>query len=213
MKSMLIIFTALVLWAAPVTAQDQIGIKGGLNFTNYGGEVSDNKMKMGLHLGAFVNFNIIDQLYIQPELLYSLQGAHFENSASSLDYNEHLHYINVPVLARYFLTENISVHAGPYIGIKIAGQAKGTYFGSEIDRDIDEHRSLKSFDWGVAAGIAYQLMNRVNIGARVQFGIYNISDMPSFGGGGGDGIEPEYNYDSKLSNRVIQVYVGIPLKN
>ncbi len=211
MKSFLITVLAVMLFALPGTAQDQIGIKGGVNLSNYAGDVMDNKIKLGIHLGAFVNFNIVDQLYIQPELLYSLQGAHLESSISNLDYNEHLHYINVPILARYFLTENISVHAGPYVGVKIGGKAKGTYYGTEIDRNIDDHRMLKGFDFGLACGVAYQLVNRVNIGARIQFGVMDIAEMPDFTGGG-DGIEPEYNY-GKLNNRVIQIYAAIPLKN
>ncbi len=206
----------LVLWGlmlTPVFAQDEIGVKGGINLSNYAGDVMDNKMKIGVHLGAYVNFNVIDQLYIQPELLYSLQGARFNNSSFNLDYNEHLHYINVPVVARYFLTENISVHCGPYVGILIGGKAKGTYFGTEIDEDIKDHRSLKTLDFGAVIGVAYQLVNRVNIGARVQFGLANIADSPDFGPGGGDGIEPEYNYDMDLNNRVLQIFVGIPIKN
>ena len=202
-----------LLLVTPTKAQDQIGVKGGINISNFGGDVVDNKMKLGLHLGAFVNFNVIDQLYIQPELLYSLQGARFENSSFNLDYNENLHYVNIPVVARYFLTENISVHCGPYVGILIAGNAKGTYFGTEIDEDIKDHRSIKTLDFGAVIGVAYQLVNRVNIGARLQLGLANIADTPDFGPIVGDPSEPVYEYDMSLNNRVIQVYVGLPLKN
>jgi opacity protein-like surface antigen len=213
MKSLI---TVVVLWAclmAPLQGQDQIGVKGGINFTNYAGDVMDNKIKVGFHVGAFANFKVIDQLFIQPELLYSLQGARFQNSAFNLDYNEHLHYINVPILARYFITENISVYAGPYVGVLIAGKAKGNYFGTEINEDIKDHRSIKTLDFGAIIGIAYQLANRMNVGARIQFGLANIAESPDFDPIIGDPIEPIYEYDMSLKNRVIQVYVGIPLQN
>lgn len=212
MKIFSLILCSLLLATISLQAQDQIGIKGGINFANYGGDVINNKIKPGIHLGAFANFNIIDELYIQPELLYSLQGSHFKNSEVSLDYSEHLHYINLPVLARYYLTENISVHAGPYFGVLIGGKAKGNLYGTDINQDIDQIRSLKSFDFGLAAGMAYQLVNRLNIGVRLNLGVLNISKNQNPGGGGGDGFEYEYNYNSSLTNRVIQVYVGMPLK-
>ncbi|MGI9542036.1 MAG: porin family protein [Cyclobacteriaceae bacterium] len=213
MKKFSLILLALALANIAAQAQDQIGIKGGINFANYGGDVIDNKVKPGIHLGAFLNFRIIDELYVQPELLYSLQGSHFKRSEVSLDYKEHLHYINLPILARYYLTENISVHAGPYFGVLISGKAKGNWYGTEINQNIDQVRSLKSFDFGLVAGIAYQLANRLNIGARLNLGVLNLSKNDNPVGGGGDGFEYEYNYDSNLTNRVIQVYVAMPLKN
>lgn len=210
MKKFTLILCSLILTFTSLLAQDQIGIKGGLNFANYGGDVFDNKIKPGIHLGAFVNFNIIDELYIQPELLYSLQGAHFKNDKSNLDYKEHLHYINLPLVARYYLTENISVHAGPYVGLLIGGKAKGNFFGSEIDQKIEEVRPLKPLDFGLVAGVAYQLLNRVNLGVRFNLGLANIAKKEDFGGGF-DGVDYEYDYKSNLTNRVIQVYAGIPI--
>ena len=74
------IFLLIVMAGSFAAAKAQIsyGVKGGLNVANIGGEdIDDNKAKLGFHLGGFVGVSIAENISIQPELVYSLQGVKF----------------------------------------------------------------------------------------------------------------------------------------
>ncbi|MGB3850057.1 MAG: outer membrane beta-barrel protein [Tunicatimonas sp.] len=59
-------------------AQDwRFGIKGGLNISNISSDVVNFDSRAAVHLGIFGNtpINSDENLFVQPELLLSLQGA------------------------------------------------------------------------------------------------------------------------------------------
>jgi len=193
---------------SPLYAQiHEAGIKGGANFANLHGDVDDNHIKIGPHLGGYINFEILDDLYFQPELLYSLQGASFKNEEVNMNYKDHLHYINLPLLVNYYLTEEISVHGGAYIGAFLFGKRKGNQFGQEINEAIE---NIKFLDFGLVLGVGYTLRNDLTIGARYNLGIANIADHETDFEGFDDYMY-EYSYDLTLSNQVLQVYAAFPL--
>ena len=77
MKTILSVALATILFSATATAQNvNIGIKGGLNITNLNddnGTTYDSKI--GFNVGLLGHIHLAPQLALQPELLYSLQGA------------------------------------------------------------------------------------------------------------------------------------------
>src|SRR5690606_14285136 len=70
-----------------VQAQDiKFGAKAGLNLANMSGDVEDNSIKLGLHIGGMAEIKISETFAVQPELLYSAQGAKFSDGTLALNY-------------------------------------------------------------------------------------------------------------------------------
>lgn len=197
------LFVAVVLMAFTVNAQDvNFGLKAGANFATITGDDTDDlSTRTSFHVGALAEIGISDTFSIQPEVLYSSQGAEYEDS-DGYDGKFKLDYLNIPVLAKVTVAEGLSVEAGPQIGFLLS--AKDEYddgAGDSGEEDIDEF--IKGTDFGAAVGLTYGLANGINFGARYTFGISDINDVSEstseirngvfmisvgylFGGGGGE---------------------------
>lgn len=110
---------AVAILAAGLTANAQevnFGAKAGVNFANVSGEdVEDNITRTSFNVGAVVEFEISDKFSIQPELIYSAQGAKLEEE-SDVDLTLKLDYLNVPVIAKFYAAESFSLEFGPQVG-------------------------------------------------------------------------------------------------
>jgi hypothetical protein len=80
---MIMIFTMLLV-TTQVNAQKKLaksvepGIKGGVNFSTLNRDLDDNaKTRTSLHLGLFAHIHLSDDFALQPELLFSGQGAKY----------------------------------------------------------------------------------------------------------------------------------------
>ncbi len=135
----------------------RFGPKAGVTFTNITGD-GDNDGKTGFFVGGFADISISEKFHVQPEVLYSSEGA----DDASID------YIRIPIMAKYYVSEGFNLMAGPNIGFKVA---------TENDF-VDE--ATKSTDFGLGLGAAYDLPMGLIIEARYNLGLANISD------GGGD---------------------------
>ena len=183
-KRTLITLTLLCSLFALQAQSVKFGAKAGLNLANITGDFEDGKTRLGPHLGAVAEISVLDKLAIQPELLYSAQG-----SQSDLDDDDVLKidYLNLPVMAKYFVTENLSLEAGPQIGFLLS--AKYDDDGDEEDlKDI-----TKSMDIGFGLGLSYKLPQGLFAGARYTFG--------------GDINDIEGDSDS-IKNSVFQISIG-----
>ena len=108
-------------------AQDiKFGIKGGINLSTFTGDIEDASSKVGFQAGGFAELKLSDKFSIQPEVLYSLQGAKFKETGDSYSYKENINasYLNVPVLAKYYVIDKLSVEAGPQIGFLLSAKSK-----------------------------------------------------------------------------------------
>jgi hypothetical protein len=164
------------------------GLKGGLNISNFNGDIKDNSNRTSVHIGVFSEIMINDRFSIQPEILYSGQGYSGSNepgfSRSKYD------YINMPILAKIYVAERISVEAGPQIGFLLSAKKK-----TELDNVTIP--TQKTLDFGLNIGLAYDLKNRIFFQTRYNLGLSNINS--------GDNANA-----IKYTNSVIQFSVGVP---
>jgi len=162
-----IILTAAAIFAfGLVNAQEaKFGVKAGLNLSNLTGDIENNSIKAGFQVGALVDIKISDNFSIQPEVLYSMQGAKFDDGKIELS------YINVPVMAKFYVANGFSLEAGPQIGFLMSAKAKEDGAGSEDIKDF-----LKSTDFGLNIGAGYDLTENFNLGVRYGFGLSNIAE-------------------------------------
>lgn len=192
MKNITLIFSAFFMLVFSAQAQDQrstIGLKTGVNFANIGGD-ADTDMRLGYHLGGFAKIQLSDAVAIQPEILYSLQGyktegASFGGVTFVEEENVNLHYINIPVMFKFYPMEGFNLQVGPQFGYLAAVTFDG--------EDVKEESGLQDTDFGLAFGAGFDL-NDVQIGARYNLGISDIVD--------------DQDDSFKAQNRVIQVYIG-----
>lgn len=188
-----IFLAALLLISATAMAQNfQLGVKGGANFSNFTGgdfENIDKKMLVGFHAGAFVNFLFGDHLSLQPEVLFSSQGAKLKNAGN--EENFRVSYVNVPVMVKYRFTGGFYLEAGPQIGFKVSEDVP--------DQTIKDF--AKSTDLSVAGGLGWHSDMGLGIGARYIAGLSKVGDFDAS------------NIDPDFKNSTIQVSLFYTLFN
>ncbi len=170
MKSLKFITTGMLVFAAALTmnAQDEadntsdksisFGVKGGVSLATI---VSNNddyetpNARTSFFAGVTAEFPITDKFSIQPEVLYSQQGAEIKNDGllgdNRIEYQ--IDYINVPVLAKIYLVEGLSVEVGPQFSFKVNEEIDGNVDSNSGDTPLDR---VENFDFGVAAGLTFQ---------------------------------------------------------
>ncbi len=184
----------------------QVGVKGGVNFSNlYSDDVDDNNVLTSFNAGFYASIPLTSSLAFQPEFLYSRKGAELEydNAFASGATKFKLNYIEVPLLLKINLTDNINVHAGPYFAYLI--DAKVTDENSDGDINFEEefdNDDFNKFDVGLSAGLGFDF-NSIGIGARYNYGLSTVGKERDFAG-------TTYTFpDAKNSN--ISVYVALKL--
>ncbi len=197
MKKIVLSLLAVAAMGLSANAQQVVkfGPKAGVNFANLSGDdIEDSKMKTSFHVGAFAEIFFTDKFAIQPEVLFSAQGAEEKEG----DGKWNLDYINIPIMAKYYVIDGLAVEAGPYVGFNM---------NSELESEgvtMDVKDGTKSVDFGLGLGANYNLDNGFFIGARYNLGLSEIGKS-SEQTVGGITIETE---GSDAKNSVIQISVG-----
>jgi hypothetical protein len=78
-------------------------------------------MTTAFNFGVMAEINVSHKFSCQPELLYFGQG--YAMDRNSIIFN----YINIPLMAKYYLTERFSFQAGPQIGFFISAKNEDIY--------------------------------------------------------------------------------------
>ena len=170
MKKLFTITMALV--AFTISAQNvTFGAKAGLNFASMTGDDADGlDGRTSIHLGVTAEIEMSDSFSIQPELLYSGQGYTADG-----DVTGKVDYINLPVMAKFYVADGFSVEAGPQIGF--LASAKADVDGESTDiKDL-----LKSTDFALNLGAGYKLDSGLNFGLRYSMGLTDVPDGDSNG--------------------------------
>jgi hypothetical protein len=74
------------------------GPKAGINLSNYTGGNIESDAKVGFHVGGLLNFGIGNHFSIQPEVLFSTQGAKVDRQGNKDDFK--VSYVTVPVMLK-----------------------------------------------------------------------------------------------------------------
>lgn len=166
--------TAIFLMVGTAGAQQtNFGVKGGLNLYNIQND-NDAKYdtKTGFHLGMLLHFHVASHFAIQPELLYSAQGAKYNTGIG--DINLKLEYANVPFMFQYMFDNGFRLEAGPQIGFLT--NAKSEFNGSDSDVKDD----IKKVDFAIGAGVGYiNPSSGWGVDARYNHGVSNINENGS----------------------------------
>jgi hypothetical protein len=133
-----------------------LGIKGGINMYKISSD--DNTIYdqiTGFHLGFLGHIHINSQWAVQPEVVYSSQGAKSGGAEQNLD------YINVPVMFQYMFDNGFRLQAGPQLGLLVRA---------------DNSSDLNPIDLGLGIGASYVVPSTgFGVDARYNHGLSNIN--------------------------------------
>ena len=212
-----VLLSAMVLLAFGVTNAQQVkfGVKAGVNLATFNGDAvnSDITMKAGIHAGGLVELKFTDKLALQPELLFSMQGAKIvdegfdttNNVTFRDEFKRDLTYVNIPVMLKYYPIGGFFLEGGPQAGFLLSAKSKnestetdaaGNLTRSSTETDVKDF--YKSVDFAFNLGLGYDFTQNWFAGARYSIGLSNIDDL-----GGQYGI---YEVDRK--NSVLSFSVG-----
>ncbi|MCW5520763.1 PorT family protein [Aureitalea sp. L0-47] len=190
MKKILMLAAIAVFSLATVQAQGvSFGAKAGVNFATIGGDETDDiDGRTGFYVGGVVEIPVNDFFSVQPEVVYSAQGAKTKFSETILDETfsgestVKLDYINIPIIGKFYVVEGLSLEAGPQIGFNINAmdefEVSGLGMSESGEEDISEF--VSGTDFAIAAGASYKLPNGLFFSARYNVGLSDINDDPEF---------------------------------
>ena len=173
------------------------GAKAGANLANIGGsDAEDAKMRIAFAVGGYATFDFGLPVLIRPEVLFLQKGWKIDESVEgvSIEATIGLNYLDINPLVVFPINDQISVFAGPSIGLFLSGKSEVTVkFGGEsetFEEDV-ESDDMTTMDVGLIIGGGYNL-GMVNVEARYSLGLTNAFE--------GEQID--------IKNNVIQVIVG-----
>ncbi|CDN32219.1 hypothetical protein BN938_2146 [Mucinivorans hirudinis] len=170
---LLILLSAVIGSASAQRKPLTFGVKAGLNFSNandFLGSVKDGSItgRTDFTGGILLELRPISVIGISGELLYSGQGYKAKGSYVGADFEQDvkLHYINIPIMAKFYLLPFLSVNAGVQYGINV---------GANVDvKGMSIKPEFKTSSFGIPVGASVKL-GPLLVDARYTFGVSNIS--------------------------------------
>ncbi|MFD2697225.1 porin family protein [Mesonia sediminis] len=183
-----LVLTAIVAAAGIFGAQAQansdlvkLGVKGGVNLATVTGDDFDSPdSRTSFNAGFVAEVPFSERFSVQGEVLYSGQGfdAVRVDQDNFLDNDENievqLDYIQIPLLAKIYLVEGLSVSAGPQIGFLVNDEIDYKPNSDSGDIDIDGALEPEDIDISLAAGLEYAFDNGFFISGRYNYGFSEI---------------------------------------
>jgi len=187
MKRLTATLFAIVLISALFSSASAQGLSGygfkvGFNMANLSGDdvIEGTNSKMGFCLGGFVTYSLNEMIALQPEVLYTMKGAKWEEEVfgETLEITWTLDYLEIPILAKIAIptqgTVKPNLFVGPALGINLRGKAKAELAGETEEVDIED---LKSTDFGLVfgAGVDFGLPHSaITVDGRYVMGLSTI---------------------------------------
>ncbi len=169
-------------FSAMQSQQIMYGAKAGLNLSTIGGDKTEinHTTKTGFHLGVLAEIPITGDFAVQPEVLFTSQGAKMQQTLFldvELEGSKKLEYIQVPVMAKYYVVKGLALEAGPQVSFltRAIGDIETTSNGITESRKV-ELTGVSKIDFSVGAGASLYLDMGVFFAARYNFGLTNIND-------------------------------------
>lgn len=168
-KTILLVAILLVSIAPNVQAQlVRFGIKAGLNYANQtGSDITINSTNYSTsaitsyHAGLVAEIKLVKSFSIQPELLYSTQGATYKTAFT--EFKNELGYLSIPVLAKINLNKVISLELGPQASFLLS------------ERNNFSVNDANTFDFAVVGGLSLNITKHFYLQGRYGLGLTDAS--------------------------------------
>ena len=169
MKKFILLMLAFVSFqqmnAQQVKGDFTIQPKVGLNIASWRGDSYQQDSYARLSFGVEGQYAVTDKFGISAGLMYSQQGNNSmvynlqPANGNMYRYKFKMDYLNIPILANYYLFKGLAVKAGIQPGFKI--------------HDNISSSMTHSFDLSIPVGLSYEYKN-VCLDARYNYGLTNF---------------------------------------
>jgi len=171
----------------------------------------DRDLYAGGLIGAEVEYQVSKKFSVAAGANYAMQGCKWadfkvtssKGTADISDLQVELNYINVPIVANYYIFKGFAVKTGVQLGFLTSAKrsAKGKTVQGNVTTTMKEDEDImdecNKFDVAIPVGVSYQIPTfPLYIDARYNIGLKNISKGSS----------------QSIKNQVFQVTVGWKFK-
>lgn len=164
-KSILVAIMLLSITTVLQAQSIRFGIKAGANFANQNGDTppafNSKESITSYHAGLVSEIKLFENFAIQPELLYSTQGASYKNVDE--EFKNELGYLSIPLLAKFYLSKSLSLELGPQASFLLSDR-KNVDFGDQ-----------KTFELAAVGGLGLNITKNLFIQARYGLGLTEAS--------------------------------------
>jgi hypothetical protein len=232
------IFSALILLALTLqgaSAQSRIGTfsiipRAGVSITKVRHDsgityATDNSVKTaepkyrtGGTAGVDLQYQFDDRAAVSLGVFYAREGSKYEDTTLGdngpgtyqmyEDWRMNLDYINVPLLAHYYVAKGLSVEAGAQAGFLVSKKIKGKMrtvtvsennsysYDSQSTKFDTDLNVLRTFEVAIPVGVSYEYENVV-LDARYVFGVTKLAkkELDSDAKNAGFYITAGYKFD------------------
>lgn len=159
--------------------------------SNYWGNADNMSFGPGLTAGAFLMYSSLNHFGISADVLYSQWGSKYDDNRT-YRFTQHVNYLEIPVVARYFLnlsgTFRPNVFLGPTLAVKMSANRTKTeaISGKAVPANYDNTGDFNNLDLGATGG--FQLnwgvghRQRFLVDARYTLGLSNVQGLPNLWG-------------------------------
>jgi len=193
--------------SSPATGGVRFGFRAGLNvadlrgdavqsFTTLAGYAPDGsvskQLRPGFYAGVFATLPLGPGFAIEPGITYAEKGAVLKGTLPfpALDFlnanvtgTARLAYIDVPVLAKVYLTPGFYLYAGPQASFLVSGKARvdASVLGfSAYKQNFDVANQLRKVDFAAVGGLGYQFDNGLGLSAGYDYGFTSLDSGNRF---------------------------------
>ena len=193
MKKQFFLAMVLLLSSVVTFAQQEEGTftlqpRAGVNISKLPNQATggaDDKVRIGLAAGLEGEYQLTSKFSLSAGLMYSQQGMKLEAEDEKITMK--LDYLNIPILAQYYVSKGFAVKAGIQPGFNLSHKAGG-----------ETIKNVNSFDFSIPIGLSYEFPSvPVVIDARYNWGLTDVA---------------KENQGDKIWNEVIQITIGYKFK-
>ena len=175
-RKTLILLLVAVFATIQLNAQKRVtpGIRAGVNVATLSNIDAD--FKTDFYAGAILGLNLGQKYTLQPELIYTRQGANNvtfvdDNNQVTGQENVTIQYLSLGVINKFYFVEGFHALLGPSLDMKI-----GKNF-PRIDFDDDDYGGV---DLGISLGLGYTLPIGLTFEGRFKTGMLDAFNNDYF---------------------------------
>lgn len=168
--------TVCILFVVVTSNAQQLsyGIKAGANLSSM--NIKEGNTKLGFNGGIFGQLRMA-KFAVQPELLFSTQGANYdyERHIDDMIFNNFTgkvstNYLSIPVMLQYYILSGLNIEAGPQVSFLLSAKDKPDEWESSKVKEY-----MKKTDVALNFGLSYKLpLVPVGFYARYSLGLTDV---------------------------------------
>ena len=183
MKKITIALLCMIMAIGVAMAQKTFtfGPKVGVDYTHYWGKDVGHDGQLNYQAGVFMEYRFNDKFSIAPEVVFAAQGGKYKWIDSGrydieVSSTDHVNYINVPVMLKFYVIPSLSIDFGPQVGFNVYSKEtdKWKFEGNEFKETYDLKDGTKTVDFGVGLGLTYNISEDVFVQGRYTMGMTKV---------------------------------------